>query len=76
MGKDFTKPLPSKKRGIRIQTHRLMGFRRYAVQMGLGVKLHILTFITICSGVQKLWGGDRDTQPYRQQENNNNMVII
>jgi hypothetical protein len=44
--------------GIHIQTHRPMdGFMKYAVEMGSGAIIYILSFIKIGSGIQKLIGG-------------------
>jgi hypothetical protein len=38
---------------------------KYAVEMGSGAMIYILSFIKIGSGIQKLMGG-RDSQTHRQ----------
>jgi hypothetical protein len=50
-----SKLLPSNKRGIHIQTHRLMGgIYKYATEMASDVMIYIPSFIKIGSGIQKL----------------------
>jgi hypothetical protein len=49
--------LPSNERGIQIQTHR-EGFMKYAVEMGSGAMIYILSFIKIGSGIKKLIRGE------------------
>jgi hypothetical protein len=42
---------------IYIQTHRPMGFMKYAVEMGSGAMMYIPVSVRIGSGIQKLIGG-------------------
>jgi hypothetical protein len=51
----FTRPLPVNDRGG-TQTHRLMGFVKYAVEMGSGVIIYIPSFVKIGLGIQHLIG--------------------
>jgi hypothetical protein len=60
-GNVFTEPLPSNGRGLHIQTHRLMGFVKYALEMGSGAIIHIPYFIKIGSAIQKLIRGKEYT---------------
>lgn len=61
IGNVFTKPLSSKGRGIHIQTHRLMGFMKYAADISSGVMIYIPSSINMCSGIHKLIGGGIQT---------------
>jgi hypothetical protein len=57
-GNVFALPLPSKDRGIQIQTHWWEGFMKYAVEMGSGAAISIPIFIKFRWGIQKLIGGN------------------
>jgi hypothetical protein len=54
----FTEPLPYNDKGIYIQIHRFM---KYAVEMGSGDMIYVPRSIKICSGIEKLMGGDTHT---------------
>jgi hypothetical protein len=41
--------------------YRWVGFMKYAVEMGSGAMIYIPSFIKIGSGIQKLLGGDTNT---------------
>jgi hypothetical protein len=61
-GIHFTKALSSNDRRIHRHTDWWEEFMKYAVEMGSGVMMYILSFIKIRSGIQKLMGGDSYTQ--------------
>jgi hypothetical protein len=45
-----------------MQTHGVMAFFNYAVEMGSGAVIYVPSFIKIGSGIQQLiWGIHRDT---------------
>jgi hypothetical protein len=61
-GNVFTESWPSNRRGIYMQTHRLMeGFMKYAIEMGSGATIYVPGFMKIGSGIQKLIGVDTKT---------------
>jgi hypothetical protein len=54
----FTEPLNRNDKGIHMQTRRLLGkIYKYAVELGLGAMICILSFKKIGSSIQKLVGG-------------------
>jgi hypothetical protein len=55
-GIHFTEPLLPMIEGIHTQTHKLMGFMKYATEMGSGAMIFIPSFIKIGPGIQKLIG--------------------
>jgi hypothetical protein len=49
-------------------------FMKYAVEMGSGAMIYILSFIKIGSGIQKLIG--EDTQTHRQHGDHINLLVF